>query len=334
MSSKETRKRLILLIKQHQLENGHSKLSIIKLSDAAGISRQAFNRYYSDLKDYCTGKLSIARLLVDDSASLHELIENKDERISSIENELRTVRTRHKAELKAVVDNHLSTLMNNDIMSFEAGQLAATLTSQGNHNAFLNKRVTELKVQNAKLTMDLIAASTNDSRQKTEKSEKSDKNFIAFDLDLSTANNAFSTSNNFNDYEDAKYNKIANIEESIKKLPNPESLDILFFQEKYISDFKLFCKRVLPATGRTLIVVRLPLYSQEELKLLMKNLAPLTSFSIYVPYSSSDAIISAKRQFSFRDIPLEELKLADTARTPLPAWGFESIHINKVKQGD
>jgi AcrR family transcriptional regulator len=331
MSSQATRERLISLIKQHQLDNGQSKLSITKLSDAAGISRQAFNRYYGDLKDYCTGKLSIARLLVDDNASLHELIENKEERISSLEKELNSIRTTHKAELEAVVDNYLSTLMNNDIISFEAGQLAATLTSQGNHNAFLNKRVTELKVQNAKLTMDLVGASSNDSPHTT---EKSDKNFIVFDLDLSTAKKAFLVSKSFNDYEDAKYSAISKIEDSIKKLPNPENLDVLFFQEKYISDFNLFCKGALPAKGRTLIVVRLPLYSQEELKLLMKNLAPINSFSIYVPYSPSNAVISAKRQFSFRDIPLEEIKLADTARTPLPVWGFESIHINKVKQGD
>ncbi|MBB3271406.1 AcrR family transcriptional regulator [Pseudomonas sp. OG7] len=331
MSSQETRERLISIIKQHQLDNGQSKLSIIKLSDTAGISRQAFNRYYGDLKDYCTGKLSIARLLIDDSASLRELIENKDERISRLENELSAIKASHKAELEAVIDNHISTLMNNDIMAFEAGQLAATLTGQSNHNAYLNKQLTELKVQNTKLTMDLVAASSSDQ---TQAAEKSDKNFLAFDPDLSSASKAFIESKNFNDYEDAKHDEILKIENTIKKLPNPESIDVLFFQERYISDFKLFCSRTFPAKGRILIVVRLPLYSQEELKLLMKSLAPISSFSIYVPYSPSEAIISAKRQFNFRDIPPEELRTADSARLPLPAWGFESIHINKVKQGE
>lgn len=331
MSSQDTRDRLVTIIKQHQLDNGQSKMSVEALSKAAGISRQAFNRYYSDLKDYSTGKLSIARLLVDDSASLQELVENKDERIARLESELSSIQAKHKAELDAVTDNYLSTLMNNDIMAFDAGQLAATLTGQGNHNAYLNNKVTEQEVQIAKLTMDLVNASTSEAHQAR---EKSDKNFIAFDLDLRAAKKAYAQTRNFDEYEDAKHIAISKIEESIKKLPTPETIDILFFQDKYISDFKVFCNRVFPAKGRTLIVIRLPLYSQEELKLAMRNLTPISSFSIYIPHSSSEAIISAKRQFSFRDIPPEELKIADSARMPLPSWGFESIQINKIKQGE
>lgn len=331
MSSQDTRDRLVTIIKQHQLDNGQSKMSVEALSKAAGISRQAFNRYYSDLKDYSTGKLSIARLLVDDSASLQQLVENKDERIASLESELSSIQAKHKAELDAVTDNYISTLMNNDIMAFDAGQLAATLTGQGNHNAYLNKKVTEQEVLIAKLTLDLATASDSETLQAR---EKSDKNFIVFDLDLSAAKKAYTDTRNFDKYEDAKYLAISKIEESIKKHPTPESIDILFFQDKYISDFKLFCRRALPAKGRTLIVIRLPLYSQEELKLIMRNLAPISSFSIYIPYSYSEAIISAKRQFSFRDIPPEELKIADAARIPLPSWGFESIQISKIKQGE
>ncbi|WP_430491715.1 hypothetical protein [Pseudomonas fulva] len=331
MSSQDTRDRLVTIIKKHQLDNGQSKMSVEALSKAAGISRQAFNRYYSDLKDYSTGKLSIARLLVEDSASLQELLESKDGRIARLESELSVIQAKHIAEIDAVTDNYLSTLMNNDIMAFDAGQLTATLTGQGNHNAYLNKKVTELKVEVAKLTMELATTSGNETHQVR---EKSDKNFIVFDLDLRAANKAYIETRDFSNYEDAKHLAISRIGESIKKLPTPETIDILFFQDRYISDFKLFCKRALPAKGRTLIVIRLPLYSQEELKLAMRNLAPISSFSIYIPYSSSEAIISAKRQFSFRDIPPEELKIADAARIPLPSWGFESIQISKIKQGE
>ena len=331
MSSPETRGRLVSIIKQHQLRHGVSKLPVAKLAEAAGISRQAFNRYYSDLKDYSIGKASIARLLVDDNASLNELIENKDERILRLERELFNARDIHKAELEAVTKNHISSLMNNDIVAFEANQLTSTLINQGNHNAYLNKRITELEVNNAKLTHNIITAASSDSSNTI---EKSDKNFIAFGLNLSAANKAYACSKSFIEYEKAKDEELLRIVRKITKLPNPETIDIIFFQEKYISDFTIFCNRTHPSKARTLIAIQIPLYSQEEIKLFMKSLSPITSFSIYVPYSSSEAIISAKRKFSFRDIPPEEFMDADNAKIPLMTWGFESIYITKVKQGD
>ncbi|WP_070888159.1 TetR/AcrR family transcriptional regulator [Pseudomonas argentinensis] len=330
MSSQETRDRLISIIKDHQLEHGQTKISVSELCLLAKISRQAFNRYYGDLKDYSSGKMPIARLFVDDNASLTELIENKDERILKLENELSTKISAHKQELDAVVKNHLSTLMNNDILAFEASQLTATLTNQGNHNAYLNKLVTELEVKNAKLTMDFLAANTNAPLT----TGKSDKNFICFDFNLDKANQAYADSKNFSDYEDRKEEKLAETIKQIKKLPNPEQIDIIFFQEKYISTFKSFGDRVHPAKQRLLIVIRLPIYSQEEIKLLMKALRPITSFSMYVPYSASEAIIASQRQFNFRDIPPEELRDADNAKLPSMNWGFDSIHINKIRQGD
>lgn len=330
MSSQETRDRLISIIKDHQLKHGQSKLAVGQLADAAGISRQAFNRYYGDLKDYSSGKESIARLLVDDSASLTELIENKDERIIKLENELSTIKFAHKSELDAVVKNHISTLMNNDILAFEASQLSATLTNQGNHNVYLNKLVTELEVKNAKLTMDIISAGSD----KSSIVEKSDKNFNTFDLNLDAASKLYISSKKYSDYEDQKDEKLSKTVQKIKKLPEPERIDILFFQEKYISDFQQFCKRTYPAKNRTLIVLRLPVYSQEEIKIIIKSLSPISSFSIYVPYSASDAVVSAKRQFSFRDIPPEELADADSAKLPQMTWGFDAIHIAKIKQGD
>lgn len=330
MSSQKTRDRLIAIIKAHQLQHGHKKLGVSQLADAAGISRQAFNRYYGDLKDYATGKESIARLLVDDNSSLSEIIENRDERIARLENELTNVKSAHKRELENVVNNYLSTLMNNDILAFEASQISATLTSQGNHNAHLNKLVTELEVKNAKLTLDIASLNNDTSNIAT----KSDKNFLSFDLNLDSAKKIYTETKNISDYEDYKDRKIYEIAEQIKKLPNPELIDILFFQEKYISNFQLFCKRTTPPKNRLLTVIQLPIYSQEEIKLLIKKLSPISSFSIYVPYCASEAVLSAQRKFSFRDIPPEELSYADQAKLPLMSWGFDSIYVVKIKQGD
>ena len=331
MSCQETRDRLISIIKEHQLQHGQSKLPVAQLADAAGISRQSINRYYGDLKDYLVGKESIAKLLVDDNASLSQIIENSEGKFQRLQREFAEAQKAHKIELQAVTKNYISTLMNNDIMAFEAGQLTSTLTNQSNHNAFLNKRVTELEVKNAKLTIDAVASAT---AKFSNFAEKTDKNFIIFSPDLSPANNTYRTSKNFNLYEDEKDAAISGIFKKIKKLPNPESIDVVFFQERYISNFSYFCEKKLPYIDRKMVVIRLPIFSREELQLLIRSLQPISSISICIPFAASDAVTSANRKFNFRDTPIEEFTNADAAKTPQPNWGFESIQLYKVRQGE
>nr|GFB90240.1 hypothetical protein [Tanacetum cinerariifolium] len=331
MSSQATRDKLIGIIKEHQLSNGQSKLPIAKLADLAGISRQAFNRYYGDLKDYSVGKESVAKLFTNDNESLGEIIDNKESMILRLQQELAATKVAHKAELEAAISNHISTLMNNDIMAFEAGQITATLTGQSNHNAYLNKRVTELEVKNVKLTMEALSSAhaTNSNY-----AEKSDKNFIVFGLDLSAAKKSYAASGDFDAYEDAKEVAVTNITKNLIKLPNPENIDIVLFQDKYISDFDAFCSKISPYQNRTTIVIRLPIYSREELQFILKDLQQISSISIHVPFTASETTTSANRRFGNRDIPPEELKDADNAKLPSITWGFEEVIVFRVRQGE
>ncbi|MFJ2548821.1 hypothetical protein ACIOVF_20440 [Pseudomonas sp. NPDC087612] len=331
MSSQDTRNKLIGIIKQHQLDNGMSKLPVGKLSELSGITRQAFNRYYGDLKEYATGKQSIARLLVDDSASLSEMLENREEKIAQLKQELIKASIAHKEELEKAIEHHITSLMNNDIMVYESGQISSTLINQNNHNAYLSKRVTELEVRNAKMVADAVSAPTSTGSNYTTNSAK---NFIALELDLKAARKAYASSNDFSAYEDAKDTEIQKAIKTVNSLPDSQNADVVIFQERYISDFNLFCKKIYPRESHTLVALQLPLYSREEIQLVVKEIRPINSISIHIPYSSSDAVISAKRQFSFRDVPAEELQDADTAKTPLMDWGFDSIQITRIKQGD
>lgn len=331
MSSQETRDRLIAIIKEHQLQHGQSKLPVSQLADAAGISRQAFNRYYGDLKEYSLGKESIAKLLVDDNASLSQIIENSEGKLQRLQRAFAEAQKAHERELQLVTKNYVSTLMNNDVMAFEAGQLTSTLTNQSNHNAFLNKRVTELEVKNAKLTIDAVASA---NAEHANHAEKTDKNFTTYSPDLAPANKAYAISKDFNLYEDEKDAAISRIFQQIKKLPNPESTDVVFFQERYISDFSSFCAKQHPYINRKMVVIRLPVFSREELQLLIRSLQPISSISICVPFTASDAVTSANRKFHFRGTPSEEFTDADAAKMPQPNWGFESIQLFKVRQGE
>ncbi len=83
-----------------------------------------------------------------------------------------------------------------------------------------------------------------------------------------------------------------------------------------------------------MIVMQLPLYSREEIQIVLKAFHAAVSVSIYVPYSSSETIITSQRKFNTRGVPPEELKDADSAKIPLIDWGFDSVHVIKIKQGD
>lgn len=331
MSSEDTRKKLIEIIKHHQLENGLIKLQIGKLSELAGITRQAFNRYYGDLKDYATGQESIGKLLIDDKASLGQLLESNIFRAAQLEQQLADATSKHKYEIDKAIRNHVTALMSNDLMIYESQQIRSTLTAQGNHNVSLIDKINQLQVENTKLVAD--SASMTDILESS-RSSKTIKNFIPIELDMKRATKKYAATSDFNAYEDAKDSEINKSIEFIKCLPDPQSTEIVLFQERYISDFKKFCDKMHPQHGLTMIVMQLPLYSREEIQIVLKALQAVTSVSIYIPHCDSEAVVSAQRKFSQRNVPPEELKDADTAKTPLIDWGFDSVHVIRIKQGD
>lgn len=62
MSSVTTRSKIINAIIEEKVKNPSVKLKIQDICSIAGISRQSFNRYYSDLKPYINGEKPISEL--------------------------------------------------------------------------------------------------------------------------------------------------------------------------------------------------------------------------------------------------------------------------------
>lgn len=331
MSSQDTRNKLIEVIKTHQLENGLTKLQVGKLAELAGITRQAFNRYYGDLKTYATGEESIGKLLVDDKISLSLLLNRNEQRVLQLEQELINAHEAHKQELDKAIRNHTTSLMSNDLMIYESAQLQSTLAAQRDHTVSLIERINELQIANTKLVAESISAAT---ARETSRSNKTATNFIPVALDMKKANKEYATSSDFDAYEDSKDRAINKTIESIRPILDRNKAEVVLFQERYISDFKKFCEKIHPQHDLTMIVMQLPLYSREEIQIVLKAFHTAASVSIYVPYSSSDAVIAAQRKFSTISVPPEELKDADAAKTPLIDWGFDSVHVIKIKQGD
>ncbi len=240
MSSQDTRNKLIDIIKRHQLENGLTKLQISKLAELAGITRQAFNRYYGDLKIYATGEESIGKLLIDDKASLSQLLESKEQRVSQLEQALIEAHESHKDELNKAIRNHTTSLMKNDLMIYESAQLQSTLAAQRDHTASLIERINELQITNTKLVAESISATT---ARDTSRSYKTVKNFISVALDMKKAIKQYSASCDFDAYEDSKDSEINKSIELIQPILHRNKAEVILFQERYISDFNKFAIR-------------------------------------------------------------------------------------------
>ncbi|MNC60186.1 hypothetical protein D3C75_1100470 [compost metagenome] len=82
------------------------------------------------------------------------------------------------------------------------------------------------------------------------------------------------------------------------------------------------------------MVAQVPWYGQEDLGVFLSELKPVHRITIHVPFSSSEAIVAAKRKFDFREIPEDEFLDATKAKMPQITWGFDEVRVFRVRRGD
>ncbi|MBN3471261.1 TetR/AcrR family transcriptional regulator [Pseudomonas savastanoi pv. phaseolicola] len=325
MTQQDTRTRLVELIKEHQLQFGLKKLPVGKLADRAGISRQSFNRFYKDLKPYSEGQ-SIAELLADDPEASRSFLTQRDREADQLRNEIEDLKRRHAKELEKALAQHITSLMNNDILAFEANEMSALLASQSQHNELLQKKLTALELRQTRYQMDEA-----ESQLASGYVSKSTKNFLTFDVDLSKANNAYINSQSFDDYEDIKEKAIDAMIESIIKLPDHSKIQAVIYMDRFLYPFSKFCESIPPKQDKLTVCLRLPVFSQAEVGIVLSKLSKMDSISLHVPYSTSEAITAANRKFMHRNVPEDEFADADKARPPLITWGVDEVRVFKVK---
>lgn len=325
MTKQETRDRLIELIKEHQLKHGLTKFAIGKISEMAGISRQTFFRSYVDLKPYCIGQ-SITSLLGDDAGSTRDFLVKREEEVAALQGEIEALKKKHKKELEQAITDRVTSLMNNDILAFEANEVNSLLISQSQNNERLKRQLTEMELKQTRSQMASAASDTSTGKGDAYPI-KSAKNFLAFALDMSKANLAYKKDRNFENYENAKDLAIQSIVGDVKKFPDPSNIEVHLFQERYISTFDDFIEELPPKQGKVVIAIQLPVFSQEELGQLLSQLKRISKVVIHIPFNTSGAIVAANKKFLFRDVPEEEFIDAAKAKTPQINWGFDEIRL-------
>lgn len=335
MSNPETRRRLIERIAEHQFSGRPGKLKLAVIASEAGISRQAFNRYYGDLKPYITGERPIGELMGGTEATTtSQLLIQNQSYISEMEAKLAKIeRDNQKALIKAL-DNHTTTLMNNDIAMMESNAIRVTLERQNLHVAELLKQVDSLEMALTRERLSMSSASTRTTGNMGSGAALPASQKLVFNIDLEKFCGNFAKDDDFTSFLDAKDDALDAIISKINKLDEGTAVSIALYAERYLSNFKLFAENYQPDTPGTHIIIRTPVYQRSAYLQIIKSVIPTSRWIVYVPTASTPAVKQAQRKFWFSKMPTSELKAADNAELPRIEWGFEQVIQLKVNQGE
>lgn len=330
MEINETKRKLIDLITEHQADHPNKKLGVGDLSARAGISRQAFNRYYSDLKDYASGAKPIGDLITNTSSDrTKNLINQNQAHLKNLQQRLDKSEEEYQTKTSKTLDSYITTLMINDITLDNSNEIRTTLERQTLYALELKKQLSLLEIELAhakQVTSHFRDIETINTGANSEK--------IKIDIDLRKAFENYANTKSEDNYEDLKEHEITTAVRSIKKTATNTKAHIILFSERYISRFSIFCDRYKCEEGGRYIFVRLPIFDLTSLNSFISQLPPSKSLSIYIPHSESTIEKKAQRTFYFSNVPDYEIRCADQADGIFIHHGFNQVIHYRVRQGD
>lgn len=320
--STDTRQRLINIIIDSYYSAEGKKLQVGKVADEAGITRQAFHRYYSDLLGYIKKEKPIDELLPGTNQdSVKKLLVQCQSRVETLEQELLVAEDRHKNELRKALDKHITSLMNNDITLFDTDEVRVALEKQTTLIQHYVAQINELKAQ---LTKNKISIS-NQKLSSTRGSR------ISFEPTLKPAMASYRKDNSHNNYLEIKSKEIAKQLIKVNSF-TARGTKLIIFIDNYLCEFTSFLETLPPPTT-TEIVFRLPIFTAIELKNLIRNITSPFHISVHIPACTSIAEANAQRKFRSSDVPFEELKLAEKADHIYLIKGIDSVVYFDVQNG-
>lgn len=313
------------IIISHFLSGTTKKLKLVEVAKSAGITRQALDRYYADLKPYIAGKKDFTDLV--DGTQAKARVETQAT-INAVDAKWKTklaqVQVEQDKELSKAINSHITTLMNGDIAIFESNQLRKSLEKQTLHAAELKKKVDllELKLANA-----------SGQSEPFEGRSKQDK--VIYDVDIEQLCVHYQRTRSLDAFEDAKTMELKGIREKFARFAGMPNVHVVLFADRYICRFSQFAANY-SAPGETSLIIRLPVFTRIEITNFLKHIPPAFKRSLYVPHLPLEVERKAQRVFNFKQNPLppEEAMAADNADTPNMAWGFDQVVTFKIRQGD
>ncbi|EAQ97953.1 hypothetical protein [Congregibacter litoralis] len=329
MSAKDTEKRLVRLIAEHHLGGGEGKLTIQVVSSWAGISRQAYNKYYKHLTPYVKGARPIEELLTDQADDVQGLLSKSQERIRELEKEVARLHIEQEKEVEKIKDSYITSLMNSDISLMEADETRKRLQKQVLHNDKLikDKKECEGKLNDA---IAMVAKLTQEGGAHNVDGQE----VTIIDVDLNPIYRNYLKTGDRDVLEDEKDRALAGVLKKVNKLASVGDAHVVLYVDRFLASFDEFASSYRTSSKGQVIIVRLPIFSRTELRLFAKNIYVKATKEIWIPHCASETVTKAQRKFSFRDVPDVEKEAADHLATPSLNDGFQRVCSYEVRQGD
>ncbi|MGX9219284.1 hypothetical protein ACWV27_12885 [Massilia varians] len=329
MTELDTRRRIVQVIVQHYLEGGEGRLTIQVASTRAGISRQAFNRYYDDLKPYVLGQRPAVDLLEVAPNNLQLMLVKCQVRIHELQDEVSRLHAERDSYAERLRHDYISTLMNSDIALHNSVELGKTVEKQALHNDKLIKDIQNLKVELA------LAKAQNVARDSLNIiSSEEQKNVVSFDPDLSIAFRNYFRKQDVDVFEDEKADVIEKAVKKISKACSSGCERVVIFVDRYMCEFKKYYAYLIDQGLKDAIVVRAPLHNPVEIKSFVKKISAGLRVELHVPVCTSDIVLKAQRKFLFQETPAIEFDSADKMALPTINQMFSKIVFYRIEQGD
>ncbi|WP_449431816.1 hypothetical protein [Pseudomonas putida] len=321
---------LVQLIVDHHMAGNKAKLKLVELAKGAGISRQALDRYYGDLKPYITGKRDVVELV--DGSPLREQVETQaaiNEVEAKYEKKLEKLQVAHEKALDKALSSHITSLMNGDIVLLESNKMRSALEKQTLHNAELLKQISRLELKLMQ-SHGLVTGASSPGKSLP------DQNKLVFNVDIETLSMSYQRGSTLDEFETSKSNEIRVIRDKLAKYQGTSDVHVVMFADRYISRFSTFADSYTSLCNELSLIIRLPLFGRSDFQNFLKQIPIEFKRSIHTPYTASESEKKAQRTFIFQKIqpPPMEIKGADTATNPSIEWGVDEVVFFKIKQGD
>lgn len=326
MNQNATRAKLVHIISEHHFSLPGRKLGIAELSDQAGITRQAFNRYYADLKDYAWGKKPITDLLDESAPKATDLLAQSHVKLIQLNDQVESQQTQFEKEKEKLRNGLITSLMNDDIVRFDANEIRQSMQKQLLHNEQLVRQISELKLEAIKADQAKASASQPTAVQSVNK--------VALEPNLLGAFAALHKNEDIDAYEIQKSKALDEVRDKVNSLARTSDSTVILFIERYLSSFQKFVDDFRLAGTSQAIIVRLPIASRPELKLWISKIIKPTPVHVYFPVCDAAATVKAQRAFHFRSIPEPELYAADQFPPIAIDPSMDALCVFRVKQGD
>lgn len=305
MTNTTTREKLIDAIVDAYLAAPEKKLKVSDICARADISRQAFYKSHDDLRQYVAGEKPIADLLrLSGKQELQsEMLSEAHDNIKTLHQQLEDVDDEYNKKLQTAISNHITSLMNSDLIVFEATYTQETINKQALQIDNLSKELTELKISSAYRTTPSLKDDENHSSGQVKKS-------LQLLPNLSKAKDAYKKNTSFEIFQDEKSKAIETVINKVIGLGREIQLHIII--DLYLVSPDDMATLITQSTHKTTVLLYLPIFSELELKLLVLKRLPLSSMPhLHVPALPTSSRRQLQRQIYAKGIPQDEIDDAD-----------------------